>query len=64
MFTKEDHQFIDFLFNKLTSRTDTQMIIDPFLNNPKTRYYQLLDDDSTCDHLEFEKLVNNLREED
>jgi len=51
MFTKEDHQFIDMLFNKLTSQTDTDMI-------------DLHDDDSTCDHLEFEKLVNNLREED
>ena len=26
MFTKEDHEFIDFLFGKLTSLTDTDMI--------------------------------------
>ena len=43
MFTKEDHEFIDFLFGKLTSLTDTVMI-------------DLHDDDSCCDHLEFKQL--------
>ena len=28
------------------------MIIDPFLNNPKTHYYQLLDDDYQEDSLQ------------
>lgn len=44
MFSKEDHEFIDFLFNKLTSVTDTEMI-------------DLHDDDTCCDHLEFEQLT-------
>ncbi len=43
MFTKEDHAFIDFLFGKLTTHTDTDMI-------------DLQDDDSCCDHLEFKQL--------
>ena len=43
MFSKEDHEFIDFLFGKLLSETDTDMI-------------DLHDDDSCCDHLEFEQL--------
>ena len=43
MFTKEDHEFIDFLFGKLTSLTDTEMI-------------DLHDDDSCCDHLNFQQL--------
>jgi|TARA_R100000479_G_scaffold168293_1_gene109216 hypothetical protein len=42
MFTQEDHQFIDFLFGKLTSLQDMEMI-------------DLHDDDSTCDHIEFLK---------
>ena len=44
MFTKEDTDFIDFLFGKLTSLTDVEMI-------------DLHDDDSCCDHLEFEQLT-------
>ena len=43
MFTKEDHAFIDFLFDKLITHTDTDMI-------------DLHDDDSCCDHLEFKQL--------
>jgi hypothetical protein len=43
MFTKEDHEFIDFLFDKLITHTDTDMI-------------DLQDDDSCCDHLEFKQL--------
>ena len=43
MFTKEDHEFIDFLFGKLTSLTDTDMI-------------DLQDDDCCSDHLEFKQL--------
>tara|TARA_B100000475_G_C15019145_1_gene323504 strand:+ start:302 stop:448 length:147 start_codon:yes stop_codon:yes gene_type:complete len=45
MFTKEDHEFIDFLFGKLTSLTDTDMI-------------DLHDDDTAgVDALEFEQLM-------
>ena len=44
MFTKEDTDFIDFLFVKLVSLTDVEMI-------------DLHDDDSCCDHLEFEQLT-------
>ena len=45
MFTKEDHEFIDFLFGKLTSLTDTDMI-------------DLHDDDTAgIDAIEFEQLV-------
>ena len=47
MLTKEDKEFIDFLFGKLTSLTDTEMI-------------DLQDDDSCCDHLEFEQLTLSL----
>ncbi len=43
MFTKEDNEFIDFLFGKLVSTTDTEMI-------------DLQDDDSCDDHLQFEQL--------
>ena len=46
MFSKEDHEFIDFLCVKLTCRTDTEMI-------------DLQDDDTCCDQLEFEKLSND-----
>ena len=42
-FTKEDHEFIDFLFGKLTSTTDTEMI-------------DLQDDDTCCDHINFQQL--------
>ena len=40
MFSKEDHEFIDFLFGKLTALTDTDML-------------DLHDDDTCCDELEF-----------
>ena len=44
MFTKEDHAFIDFLFDKLTTHTDTDMI-------------DLHDDDTAgVDALEFKQL--------
>ena len=43
MFSQKDHEFIDFLFGKLTCLTDTEMI-------------DLHDDDTCCDHLEFEQL--------
>ena len=46
LFSKEDHEFIDFLFGKLTCLTDTEMI-------------DLQDDDSCCDHLEFKQLEND-----
>ena len=46
MFTQEDHEFIDFLFGKLTCLTDTEMI-------------DLQDDDTCCDQLEFEKLCDD-----
>ena len=45
MFSKEDHDFIDMLFGKLTCLTDPEMI-------------DLHDDDSCCDHIEFEKLTD------
>ena len=43
MFTKEDLEFVDFLFGKLTCLTDTDMI-------------DLQDDDSCDDHIQFEQL--------
>ena len=46
MFTQEDREFIDMLFGKLTCLTDTEMI-------------DLQDDDTCCDHVEFEKNVND-----
>ena len=42
----EDKEFVDFLFDKLLSHTDTEMI-------------DLQDDDSCCDHLEFKQLEIN-----
>ena len=45
MFSKEDHDFIDMLFGKLTCLTDPEMI-------------DLHDDDTCCDHVEFENLTN------
>ena len=39
----EDKEFVDFLFDKLFKHVDTDMI-------------DLQDDDSCCDHLEFEQL--------
>ena len=47
MFSKDDHNFIDFLFGKLTCLTDTDMI-------------DLHDDDTCCDHLELEKRAADL----
>jgi|TARA_B100000035_G_scaffold278439_1_gene257409 hypothetical protein len=44
MFSKEDTDFIDMLFGKLVKHVDTDMI-------------DLHDDDSCCDHLEFEQLA-------
>ena len=44
MFTKEDREFVNFLFDKLLSQTDIDMI-------------DLHDDDCCSDHLEFEQLV-------
>jgi len=41
---KEDREFVDFLFGKLTKHVDTDMI-------------DLQDDDSCCDQIEFEKLI-------
>ena len=43
MITQEDRDFVNFLFGKLLTETDTDMI-------------DLQDDDSCCDHLEFEQL--------
>ena len=43
MFSKEDHEFVDFLFGKLLKHTDTDMI-------------DLQDDDSCCDHVLFSQL--------
>jgi len=47
MFSKEDLEFVDFLFGKLTCLTDTEMI-------------DLQDDDSCDDHLQFEQLTLSL----
>ena len=46
MFSKDDKEFVDFLFDKLITHTDTEMI-------------DLQDDDSCCDHLEFQQLEND-----
>ena len=43
MFTQEDREFVDFLFGKLTFLPDTDMI-------------DLHDDDTCCDHIQFEQL--------
>ena len=43
MITQEDRDFVNFLFSKLLTETDTDMI-------------DLQDDDSCCDHLEFNQL--------
>ena len=40
MFSKEDHEFIDFLFGKLTAFVDVEEL-------------DLHDDDTCCDHLEL-----------
>lgn len=44
--TKENQEFLDKLFNNLLKKTDNEMI-------------DLQDDDSCCDHLEFEKLAED-----
>ena len=44
MLTRENKEFVNNLFDKLFKHTDTDMI-------------DLHDDDSCCDHLEFEQLV-------
>lgn len=46
MFTKDDNDFLDFLFSKLTC-LDRDMI-------------DLQDDDSCCDHLELERRAEQL----
>jgi len=43
MFSQEDKEFINFLFDKLTQHVDTDMI-------------DLQDDDSCDDHLQFNQL--------
>ena len=43
MFTQEDTEFVDFLFDKLLRHVDTDMI-------------DLQEDDTCCDHLNFELL--------
>lgn len=47
MITQEDRDFVNFLFGKLLTETDTDMI-------------DLQDDDSCCDHLEFNQLSIDL----
>ena len=42
----EEKQFVDFLLRKLTGLSDADMI-------------DLHGDDSTCDHIEFEKLADD-----
>jgi hypothetical protein len=44
--TKENQEFLDKLFENLMKKTDAEMI-------------DLQDDDSCCDHLEFEKLADD-----
>jgi hypothetical protein len=43
MFSKEDHEFLDMLFGKLTKHVDTDMI-------------DLQEDDSCDDHIQFSLL--------
>ena len=47
MITQEDRDFVNFLFGKLLTETDTDMI-------------DLQDDDSCCDHIEFYQLALDL----
>ena len=47
MITKEDHDFVSFLFGKLIKHVDVDML-------------DLDDDDSCCDHLQFEQLTLEL----
>ena len=44
MTTQEDREFVDFLFGKLFKHVDTDML-------------DLQDDDSCCDHIQFEQLT-------
>lgn len=44
--SQENKAFVDFLFDKLTGLTDTDLI-------------DLHGDDSTCDHIEFENLTED-----
>ncbi|WP_223525811.1 hypothetical protein, partial [Acinetobacter baumannii] len=43
MLTKEDHEFVGFLFGKLLKHVDTDML-------------DLQDDDSCCDHIQLSLL--------
>ena len=43
MFSQEDKEFIDFLFDKLSKHVDTDML-------------DLQDDDSCCDHIQLSLL--------
>jgi len=43
MITQENREFVNFLFDKLVTHTDTDMI-------------DLHDDDTCCDHIQFEQL--------
>ncbi len=43
MITQENRDFVNFLFDKLVSHVDTDIL-------------DLHDDDSCCDHLEFKQL--------
>jgi hypothetical protein len=43
MITQENRDFVNFLFDKLVSHVDTDML-------------DLHDDDSCCDHFEFKQL--------
>ena len=43
MITQEDREFVNFLFDKLATHTDTDMI-------------DLHDDDTCCDQIHFEQL--------
>ena len=47
MITQDDRDFVNFLFDKLLTETDTDMI-------------DLQDDDSCCDHLNFQQLELSL----
>ena len=44
LMTQDDRDFVNSLFDKLLTETDTDMI-------------DLQDDDSCCDHLQFEQLT-------
>ena len=44
MISQENREFVNFLFDKLVSHVDTDML-------------DLHDDDSCCDHINFEQLT-------